>query len=908
LVTPCAPCLCVVEPVSQAGMNWNDRRMKLFQFIGVAWFCSFMVVAEVAAASWRGPSHRVSISNEHVLAEFQAGILCTLRNLRTTRSLVDLQPEDLDSHLPIFGLSGIDLDSCEISLESDESEVICRLGASDGTALHLTWTLEPEGDLVLTCSAKSPEPVHVLRLPIFGCNISDYRIVLLSGYGAGWVHQAPWTGSFGDPALEGTGYVHAPVALFEGKITGWFVEGRDANLGPGNLFAQGRDKTADLTMIRGFPVASAEPSLFEIRFRPYLRHWETAVKPYVDWLEHEVGFAPLGEGYHPPWVKDIRVQAYVSVGDFAGLDELAKQLDPTRVFVGRMVGFRNFPMDVKYPNYELTDVAKKWFRYARDLGFHVGAHFNSKGVSREFPDLLEKFRPGLQVITNEFGEVDFDGIPHPKRHVYVSAAYKPWRDYLIEQMREAVDAGVDVIYLDQSMAPGGKFLVDGENGLEGLMNLEKETLEAYPGVAVETEQFNPMCTRYASFALSQMPLGHSLSGYIHHRFLNIVPEGYNSAPDKVDWMTGVMSYGYMIPGARGNPGEDSWTAYAKEFIAYDLVPDPFLVREQCPRYEWHWTHGIMPVFEFTQPRLNYWLFGYRGSNGVTARFTRLGNRQGLVVKEPGKTKRWVGTRMVGVKEWRGPGALENWLLYDGSTLLGLSPTNSYVFNKSIELPHDRFHVTAIPEDYAGYYHDEKRILPQEIGPGHAYYLLYFTGNGEIAMHVPDNYNVCLNDKVLEVDRGNKIAKAQVTSDAQNPGILRVYRRSDEELKGLWADLPWLPPGNRSGRVKEDGNGGFSVNVSGYGILLGKMPGAKSIRIKGAYAMRDSSIGPPGDGVIRINGAELMRLDPGPRPFSKQDFDLDISSYAGTEVMLEFVSDGHHRTANADWFEPRIVVQ
>ena len=40
-------------------------------------------------------------------------------------------------------------------------------------------------------------------------------------------------------------------------------------------------------------------------------------------------------------------------------------------------------------------------------------------------------------------------------------------------------------------------------------------------------------------------------------------------------------------------------------------------------------------------------------------------------------------------------------------------------------------------------------------------------------------------------------------------------------------------------------------------------------MQGAYAMRDESIGPTGDGVIRINGAEVMRLDPG---FSLEQFE------------------------------------
>ncbi len=882
--------------------------MKALRIPRWVFLCGLLAIDPAGAASWRDASQYVVLSNAHIVAEFQSGILCKLHDTGTGRNLVDLRPEDLDSGLPVFGMPEIDLDVITGSIETSGNGFTARLSAQDGTDLKLNWSLRPEGDLVLACSAKVSAPVKVLRFPLSGCNISDYRIVTISGYGAGWVHQAPWTGSFGDPALKSTGYVHAPVALFEGENSGWFVEGRDLNLGPGNLFVQGRGGTADLTMIRGFPIPSAEPVLFEVRIRPYSEHWENAVTPYVEWLEKEVGFAPLGEGYHPPRVKDIRVQAYVSVKDFDGLDKLAEQFDPSRVFVGRMVGFRHFPMDVKYPDYRVTDEAKQWFRHARNLGFHVGAHFNSKGVSREFPDLIERFRPGLQIITNEFGEADFDGIPHPKRHVYVSAAYKPWRDYLVGQMKEAVDAGVDVIYIDQSTGPGGKFLVDGENGLQGLMNLEKEILEAYPGVAVQTEQFNPMCTRYASFALSQMPLGHPLSGYIHHRFLNIVPEGYNSAPDKADWIDGVQSYGYMIPGVRGNPGAESWTAYAQEMVKYDLRPDPHLPRDRCPRYEWHWSHGIMPMFEFPDPDHPYRLFGYRGAGGVTAWFIRHGSGQGLVVQEPGQEMRWVGTRRVGITEWSGPGALEDWLLYDGATLLGLSPTNTYVFDESVDLLQDRFHVTGIPEDYAGYYHDEKRILPQETGPDDAYYLLYFTGNGEIAMHVPDDFNVCLNDRVLPVDRKTKTARATVQADPRHPAILRAYRRSGTVLSGAWVDLDWLPPGNRSGRVNEDDRGGFHSAVSGYGILRGKMPVAKVIRMQGAYAMRDESIGPTGDGVIRINGAEVMRLDPGPRPFARRVFDVDVSAYAGLEVMVEFVSDGPHRTASADWFRPRIVAE
>jgi hypothetical protein len=148
----------------------------------------------------------------------------------------------------------------------------------------------------------------------------------------------------------------------------------------------------------------------------------------------------------------------------------------------------------------------------------------------------------------------------------------------------------------------------------------------------------------------------------------------------------------------------------------------------------------------------------------------------------------------------------------------------------------------------------------------------------------------------------------IQSDEDNPSVVRAFRRSDVVLEGDWAGLPWLPPGNRSGRINEDDQGAFHTSVSGYGILIGRMPEAGEIRMKGAYAMRDASIGPTGDAVIRMNGAEVMRVPPGPRPFAKQFFDVDVTAYAGGDVMVEFVSAGPHRTAWADWYRPRIEVR
>ena len=211
------------------------------------------------------------------------------------------------------------------------------------------------------------------------------------------------------------------------------------------------------------------PDLYEIRIRTYKDQWEHAVDPYVNWLEKGAGFIPISKlPKEQAWVKNIETQAYIAVGNYEDVEGLAKRVDPKRTFVGRQSEHRPYAFDVGYPDYRLTDAAKQWVKRVRELGFHVGVHFNSNAVGTEFPDLVERFRPGFAVTGKDANGNDTYQSIYNGRLIRCSPAYKPWRDYLIAQMKDAVDAGVDVIYLDESMTAVGKFLVDGVNGLEGI--------------------------------------------------------------------------------------------------------------------------------------------------------------------------------------------------------------------------------------------------------------------------------------------------------------------------------------------------------------------------------------------------------------------------------------------------------
>jgi hypothetical protein len=892
-------------------------------------------------------SNRASLKNNTLEATFQAGILYSLKDCATGKILLSIDPEKLPSQLLIFDTALTNLNACKVATKASINSFETTYQLPDGDELLLRWFVEQgRGDLILQALSRTAKPIEQMRYTLFGCDIADHALVWINAYGAGHVMRAPWNGiQLGDPQKDsatgdgtpgGSGYpnLHPLVSLFQGDSSGWFLEGRDSRPGPSNVLVKGLGKTVDIGMVRRFPIAVKSPELFEIRIRTYKNHWEDAVDPYVTWLEKGAGYLPIDKlPKEQAWVKDTKTQSYIKVGDFDGLEAMAKRLDHTRTLIGRMGGFTKYVWDSGYPDYRLTDSAKKWTKRARELGFHVGMHFNSNAVctDTEIPDLVERFKPGFAVTGKDADGNDTYESIYDGRFIRCSPAYKPWRDYLIAQMKDAVDAGVDVIYLDESMTCTGKYIVDGVDGIQGMINLMKETLHAYPHVAIETEQFNLLTAKYGKFALSQMPLGHPLGGYIFQRYVKVVPEGYMIAPTDSEMMDAFCYWGFMLPGSSPTPNE-TWTQIAEAYHKYNLVPDSRLPRKQITHFKKHPTGGVIPIADGPVPLEGLKLFGLRGSNGVTAYFEKHPTKRGLVVYEPGKPPMWVGTRVTGVTSWPGPGALPNWTFYNGNTLLALDPSHTYIFNESIKLPADAFHISKVPTDFALYTDHNRRIRGQVIGESGGIYQYIFSGKGSLEAYVPDDYDVYLDARKLEVDRRTKTVSVVINASrpkktdnidyfialkpdresSEDAGegslsMLLAFKRTDTELKGKWVNLPWQRAVHSSKNFVHRQGDGFFNHVGGKAYIIGKMPQAKNIRLKGAYGMFQLPL-TLGDGCVRINGTVVLRVPPGDKPYRMQAFDADVSAYAGQYVLFEFGSDGGGGPSFAGWTAPEIVVE
>ena len=535
--------------------------------------CVLSASALCRAAGWQDPAVRETLSNDALVARLQGGFLYELKTADASRALIDMAPGELTAVLPAFGPPGVDLGDADVVMSNGTAQVDYTLTWADGTAWSLSWTVEAT-DLVLRASAQLPAPTGMFAYTLEGCHIAEHTVVTVGGYGVAHARSAPFTGTiFGGTTRDAMPWtlLQPLVALFEGDGGGWFVEGRDLQIGPSNLRPFGMGDTVDLVISRAFPEVweTNAPALFEVRLRPYAGDWEDAVDPYLKWMEDDAGFVPL-DANPLGWVQNVRNQAYVTVKDYAGLYALAGRVDPARTYLGRQAGYRYWGFDKGYPDYRVPPSVAPWIAAVRSLGFHFGVHVNIGGIDRSNTNLIAQMEPGLmQVGTDGEANPVWDGTAS---FVYCSAAHPPWRAHLIGAVAEVVAAGADVIYLDQSMAPIGKYVIDGVTGTQGVMLLMQELLAAYPGVAIQTEQFNTMTARHACLALSQMTLGHPLSGYIFSRFIKIVPEGIMYSPVDLATLDAFASYGFMAPGTDTTRSE-SWLQIVDAFQAYNLVPD-----------------------------------------------------------------------------------------------------------------------------------------------------------------------------------------------------------------------------------------------------------------------------------------------------------------------------------------------
>src|SRR5690606_551205 len=67
---------------------------------------------------------------------------------------------------------------------------------------------------------------------------------------------------------------------------------------------------------------------------------------------------------------------------------------------------------------------------------------------------------------------------------------------------------------------------------------------------------------------------------------------------------------------------------------------------------------------------------------------------------------------------------------------------------------------------------DKRIPPQEIGQDDSFFMLIFTGNGEMGLYVPDGYDAYLDGEKVSVDPATHTATVQVSTNSGGTATVR----------------------------------------------------------------------------------------------------------------------------------------
>lgn len=882
--------------VTPDGIRKERCSLTIPAFLSVLLLLLLVVNAD---AGWRDLAYRNALENADLRVELQAGFIYQLEDKNTTDLLININPVNLSASHCLFGSSSVNLDTATVNQTIGAGYVETVFSWAGGTSWTMTWTLD-NGDIVLQMSATSPSPVVTMFFNLTGCNIDDYKLVAIDNYGVAREMDAPYNGALlaanggTNKCAMSQGFAQSLVTLFEGTNSGWFVEGRDPDVGPSNIMPFGEGTTADLIICRRFPLTTTTPTMYEVRLRAYNTVWQDAVDPHLSWME-SVGYVPIDQKPQT-WVQDITTQAYVTGTDFAALNALAARVSPyqNKTYIGRQAEYRCCAFDKGYPDYTPSAGAVIWLDACRAQGFHVGVHVNAYGIDRSNTALLTQMQPGLYWNP---GLNDWDGTAS---FAYCSPAYAPWRAHLINAINEVIDPGLDgpgvgslgadVIYLDQTTSPLGNFVVNGVNGIEGVMLLEQEILSTYAAfdIVIQTEGFNPMASRHASFALAEMAPGHPLSGYIFSRFIKIVPEGYMYVPVELQYLDPFAEWGHFTPGANATYAAESWLEITDVFREFDLVPDSRL------------------------PLNANQLSGFSGSGNAKAWFEKTATTRYLNVERPYHNPEQFGVRYTNITQWSGPGYNADWLLYNGSTIFGLDPAATYWFDPAVTLDQNRFHITSVPADYQGYFDSNKGTRSQEVGLNDTNFRIFFSGNGQMSMHVPDEYDVYLDDQKVTVDRDTDSATVTVAATPSDPSIIRAFQRIDLPLDGYFSAVFSSRPQHKIWFVGQSEiftpNGLYALG-SGEGFIIRRFPNAASIRAQGNFKVRDDVTGLPGAAVIRINGTEVMRLNLTGPPFNLTPFDVDLTSYANQYVMMEFQWDRTigSGTDQADWDNPQIVV-
>lgn len=574
--------------------------------------------------------------------------------------------------------------------------------------------------------------------------------------------------------------------------------------------------------------------------------------------------APTGDR---AWIRKVRGVVAFLTSDTSLLDKVAQEVDPTRTLI-HYVDWRKDGFDINYPDYTPSDAAVKFVRHAHDLGFHVMLHANVLGISEVSPDYdsMQRFQLRSADTRKQIGWL-WDEFPpgSPQRVAYISPAASEFRQLLIERLRPAIDTlKPDAIHLDAggALINDGNGLVEGQNTMQGMIQLQKDLIQAFPSIVWGGEStneiigpFNWLAQRWPADSPPH-PIGNYLMG------------------DQL------LFYGFLD---QPDPDDARYHDYLRRYEGQGVIPLASIVSAADLGSDRKHMYDLLHMFrrwEAKQYKPDWdtdWdgdLFRFRSEDGNSAvRIETSGNIVRL--EEDDNT---IYQRLRNVNRIETPYFIDGWPAYDGTRLLGLDPAMQYWLTNNAYRPSAALHLTEVPENYklgTGTFVNS-RYGYVELAPVEQNWFDFISNFASAktgTLYNGKDYPM-LNRALVTVGR------VAVGGDGRNGALIEI------------------PPSV------------FNVNGATWVEYSVQVPVYTHVQLSFVAGIADSS--GVSDGAlfgVQVNGTTLYRETI--KPGKWQPGSVDLTPYAGTTVRLRFLTNaGANRNPSFDiacWSDLRLDV-
>jgi uncharacterized protein (TIGR03437 family) len=435
---------------------------------------------------------------------------------------------------------------------------------------------------------------------------------------------------------------------------------------------------------------ATEAGPIEWRLAAYTGDWQAGARVYRDWHNAALPPAPLSGGR--AWASTTRtVIEYADAKPYQNstLDSLAAHVNPAQTLL-YLVNWRTNGYDVGYPDYSWDPSVPAFIAHAHQLGFRVMLHTDALAVAPSSADFASVQQYQIKDPMNLTPQGWNWNLPAstPNRYALINPAASAYRQLFLARVSPAIQTlQPDAIHLDFSVIfNDGNGLVNGLNFNQGLAQLEKDLLAAFPNLVLGLEESNDMIAPWASFS---QPLYWSSSGFS--------PAATPPAPVSSYALANVSRYWHL---GTTNPDSTGFIPNLSQYEAQAVLPT---LRTEVSSYsqpDLARFLGVITAFQkysLTPAWDTPWngaAMRYQGSGGVAGTL----NDSGTLVQfteQTASSQTTLYTRAHGVNQIDSPLSVPNWPAFNGTVTLGLDPAVQYWLDSSAK-PASLPHITALP--------------------------------------------------------------------------------------------------------------------------------------------------------------------------------------------------------------------